>query len=117
MRRTDVGRSPCHFWRSAAMPCGRCVRSRYDADRVPLGRIGRGDVLVDVQGTATRPGADDQPAEGGEPRLLIASTNGSPPTKRSSTEAPGRGIQAAMYTTGSSGCSTAILVAVKPPNE
>lgn len=38
------------------------------SDRVPLGRIGRGDVLVDVQGIATRAGTDDQAAEGGDPR-------------------------------------------------
>ena len=30
------------------------------SDRVPLGWIGRGDVLVDVQGIATWAGADDQ---------------------------------------------------------
>ena len=41
-------------------------------DRVPLGRIGRGNVAVDVQGTETRAGTEDQAAEGGDPRFFAA---------------------------------------------
>ena len=86
-------------------------------DRVALGRISRRDVLVDVQGTAPGAGADDQPAECGDARILVAVGERIAANEESSTDAPGRGIQAATYTTGSSGCSTAILAAVKPPNE
>ena len=111
------GQIAVHFWRSAAMPCGRCVRSRYD--RIASCSDGSAAATYWSMFRAQRPGPalTISPPKAAIPACLFAvgewiAAEEEIDHRCARLRHPSRDVHHRQP-----GFSAAILEAVKPPNE